>query len=116
MRLLEDRAAVIPNLSPMDKPLAKPRGLSARARILMGVAAVTALGIALGIPSLRRWANADRVLAASSVRTAKAQIGELVRDAPAQGRILAALHPTLFAPATGIVELKVRAGASVKKG
>src|SRR5262245_13063894 len=100
----------------MDKPLAKPRGLSVRAAILIGIVAVLAIGILLGIPSLRRWANADRVLSASSVRMARAQIGELVRDAPAQGRILAALHPTLFAPATGIVQLEVRAGVSVKKG
>lgn len=79
------------------------------------VLALFALG-ALAAPSLRKWNAADRVVASSTVRTANAEVGDLVRDAPAQGRIVAALHPTLWAPAPGIVELVVRAGAQVKKG
>jgi HlyD family secretion protein len=39
-----------------------------------------------------------------------------VRDAVAQGKVVAALHPTLFSPASGIVALHTRAGASVTKG
>jgi HlyD family secretion protein len=39
-----------------------------------------------------------------------------VRDASAEGRIVAALHPTLFAPSAGIVALDVKAGAAVRKG
>jgi len=39
-----------------------------------------------------------------------------VRDASAQGKVVAALHPTLFSPSQGIVTLLVKAGANVKKG
>jgi len=39
-----------------------------------------------------------------------------VRDAVVNGRVVAAVNPTLFAPATAIVTLKVKAGEAVKKG
>src|SRR5262249_4712375 len=55
-------------------------------------------------------------VAAASLRTARVTAGDIVRDAPAQGRVVAARHPTLYAPASGLVNLSVRAGDTVKKG
>jgi len=37
-------------------------------------------------------------------------------DVSAQGRVVAALHPTLFSPAQGTVALAVKAGTQVRKG
>jgi len=42
--------------------------------------------------------------------------GTLVRDAAVNGRIVAAVSPTLYAPAMSTVTLKIRAGDKVKKG
>jgi HlyD family secretion protein len=110
------RSAMSGDVSAMDRPLERPRGLS-RGGILgvaAGVAAV--VGLALLVPTIRRWARAEKAVAASSVRLGTVVKGTLVRDASAQGRIVAALHPTLFSPAQGIVALAVKAGATVKKG
>jgi HlyD family secretion protein len=39
--------------------------------------------------------------------------GDLVRDVSVQGRVVAAVSPTLYAPASGTITLRVAAGASV---
>src|SRR5262245_35386043 len=110
------RVAMIDNVSAMDKVLEKPRGLSKTARLLLIGGIVLAAGMLLAIPTLRRWARAERSVAGSSIRVGTVSRGELVRDAQADGRIVAALHPTLFSPVQGIVALSVKAGSEVKKG
>lgn len=100
----------------MDKPIEKPRGLSRRVVLVAIALAVSVVLIALLTPTLRRWSRADRSVDASRIRIASVTRGELVRDASAEGRIVAALHPTLFAPTQGIVSLAVKAGSSVRKG
>jgi HlyD family secretion protein len=107
---------VIDNLSAMDKPIEKPRGLSRRVLLVAIALAVSVVLIALLTPTLRRWSRADRSVDASRIRIASVTRGELVRDASAEGRIVASLHPTLFAPTQGIVSLAVKAGSSVRKG
>lgn len=107
---------MIDNLSAMDKPIEKPRGLSRRMLIVAIALAVTVILLALLTPTLRRWSRADRSVDASRIRIASVTRGELVRDASAEGRIVASLHPTLFAPTQGIVSLAVKAGSSVRKG
>jgi len=100
----------------MDRVVEKPAGLSRPLRLgLVAAAAAVLLGAALA-PALRRWSKADRTVSLASIRLGTVERGDLVRDASAQGRIVAALHPTLFSPAAGIVALKVRAGETVAKG
>ncbi|MEO8190821.1 MAG: efflux RND transporter periplasmic adaptor subunit [Acidobacteriota bacterium] len=107
---------MIDNLSAMDKVVEKPGGVSRRT-IFLGVgAAVFLILTVLLLPTIRRWSRADRSVDASRVRIAAVSRGDLVRDASAEGRIVAALHPTLFAPTQGIVSLTIKAGASVRKG
>ena len=85
--------------------------------LLVAIAlAVTVILLALLTPTLRRWSRADRSVDASRIRIASVTRGELVRDASAEGRIVASLHPTLFAPTQGIVSLAVKAGSSVRRG
>src|SRR5262249_44295894 len=73
-------------------------------------------GAALAFPTVRRWSRAELVLDGSRIRTGVAIRGDLERDVSAQGRIVAALHPTLFAPAQGIAILAAKSGAQAKKG
>lgn len=107
---------MIENLSSMDKVIEKPKGLSRRTLFLILGGAVAAALFALTIPAITRWSRADRSVHASTVRIGEVRRGTLVRDASAQGRIVASLHPTLFTPAAGIVTLSVKAGAEVRKG
>jgi HlyD family secretion protein len=108
---------VIPDASTMDKPLGRARPGGRRRAMLLGGAAVALLAAAaLVTPGLRRWSRAERVVDASRVRVAAVARGDLERDVAVQGRVVAALHPTLFSPASGIVTLQVKAGADVKQG
>lgn len=107
---------MIENLSSMDKVIERPRGLSRRTLFLVAAGVVLLAGIVLLIPTLRRWSNAEKSVDASRIRVGEVMRGELIRDAAADGRIVAALHPTLFSPTQGIVALQVKAGTAVQKG
>ena len=107
---------MIENLSTMDKVIEKPRGLSRRTLVLIGVGALAVLVLALAFPMIARWSRAERSVPYASVRIGEVTRGTLVRDTSAQGRIVASLHPTLFSPAPGIVTLAAKAGSEVRKG
>ncbi|HVI58012.1 MAG TPA: efflux RND transporter periplasmic adaptor subunit [Luteimonas sp.] len=62
------------------------------------------------------WTSGGRSFDASRVRIAEVKRGDLVRDLSADGRVIAANSPTLYAIAAGTVALKVVAGDVVKKG
>lgn len=100
----------------MDKPIAQTRGLTPRRWALIAGAGALLLGLVALAPGARRWAGADRAVDADRVRIAEVVRGDLERDISAQGRIVAALHPTLFSPAQGIAALAVKAGSAVKQG
>lgn len=107
---------MIESISPMDKVVERSRGLSKASRVWIAAGAGVTLLFLAAIPALRRWTKAERTVSLASLRIGTVERGELVRDASAQGKIVAALHPTLFSPAQGIVSLKVKAGDTVKKG
>lgn len=111
-----DESPMIDSASTMDRPVAKARGLSRRTILLCIAGGVLLLAAILALPTVRRWSRAELVVDGSRIRTGIAVRGDLERDVSAQGRIVAALHPTLFAPAQGIVTLAVKSGAQAKKG
>ena len=82
--------------------------------IALGVAAALLLLVAL--PTVGRWLGAERSVAAERLRIAEVRRGTLVRDVSVQGRVVAAVSPTLYAPVAGTVALKTQAGSSVKQG
>jgi HlyD family secretion protein len=64
---------------------------------------------------LSGWTAGARSFDASRLRIAEVTRGDLVRDISAEGRVIAANSPTLYAIAGGTVTLKVVAGDAVKK-
>src|SRR6478735_9780101 len=62
------------------------------------------------------WSAGNRSVDASRVRIAEVTRGDLVRDISADGRVIAANSPVLYAIAGGTVTLKVVAGDAVKAG
>ena len=67
-------------------------------------------------PSVKRWANATVSVPFERVRTATVTRGDLVRDVSVQGRVVAAVRPTLYATAPGTISLQVDAGERVLAG
>lgn len=92
----------------------KPKG---RRRVVI-IAGLLGLVIAawLVVPSLQRWAGSSISVPKDRLRLAVVTRADLVRDVSVQGRVVAAVSPSLFAPADGTITLMVEAGASVGEG
>lgn len=60
--------------------------------------------------------GAQRSVAAERLRIATVTRAPFVSDLSAQGRVVAAVSPTLYAPALGTITLKVAAGQRVEQG
>lgn len=80
----------------------------------VGIAVFAALWVT--IPTVQRWANASVSVPVDRVRIATVQRGDLVRDVSVQGRVVAAVSPTLYASASGTITLDVGAGERVLEG
>jgi HlyD family secretion protein len=106
---------MIRDTSAQDRPLAKPAVHRAWRRwIWRGVIALAAAG---GIGYVARgWIGAQSSVDHGRVRVAKVFRGTLVRDVVADGRVVAANSPTLYAIAAGTVDLHVRPGDKVTLG
>lgn len=65
---------------------------------------------------LSGWMNAEASVSADRIRTALVSHGDLVRDLNVQGRVVAAVSPTLYSPATGTVTLQAQPGDRVVVG
>src|SRR4030095_8929707 len=79
-----------------------------------GDVAVATLG-AVGVLAWS-WKDTTQSVSASRLPIATVTRGMLVRDAAVNGRVVAAVSPTLFAAASGNVALKVSAGDTGRRG
>jgi HlyD family secretion protein len=66
--------------------------------------------------SARAWLSSEKVIPRERLRTSVVERGPFVRDVAATGLVVAAVSPTLFSEAPGIIIYKVRAGDTVKSG
>ena len=91
---------------------------SHRNRNIMGGSAVLGILVALWVlvPAFNRWASASVTVPLDRLRVATVVRGDLVRDVSVQGRVVAAVSPTLYASASGTITLLVEAGAVVVEG
>ena len=62
------------------------------------------------------WVRSNHVVSVERLRIVSVTKGHFVRDVAAQGTVIAAVSPTLFAGASGTISYVVRAGDTVKKG
>lgn len=105
---------MIRDTSLQDALLTPPPAQKAKRRALLAGGAVALAALAVFL--LSNWSASERSVSASRLRIAEVGRGTLVRDASVNGRVVAAVSPTLFATAPAIVNLKVAAGDTVKKG
>jgi HlyD family secretion protein len=105
---------MIRDTSEQDAVLAPPAGfkLKRRAAWIGGVVAVAVVSAML----LSAWRSSEHSVSAARLRIAEVGRGTLVRDASVNGRVVAAVSPTLYSTAPATVNLKVAAGDTVKKG
>ena len=68
------------------------------------------------IPVVNRWASTTVTVPLDRLRIATVTTGDLIRDVSVQGRVVAAISPTLYATAPGSITLYVEAGSAVEKG
>jgi HlyD family secretion protein len=105
---------MIRDTSEQDAVLAPPAGfkLKRRAAWIGGVVAIAVASAML----LSAWRSSEHSVSAARLRIAEVGRGTLVRDASVNGRVVAAISPTLYSTAPATVNLKVAAGDTVKKG
>src|SRR5262245_35792181 len=108
-------AVVIRDTSAQDRPLSKPAVARPWRRwvVRIGIAGVVAIALAYLV---RGWLVAERSVDRSRIRIAVVERGTLVRDIVADGRVVAANSPTLYAIAAGTVDFHVRPGDQVVHG
>lgn len=105
---------MIPDTSAQDVAVAPRRGRRlARWTVVGGVLVLAVIASGLVVHA---WQDTTQSVSASRLRTATVTRGPLVRDAAVNGRVVAAVSPTLYAPAAGTVTLKVGAGDTVARG
>lgn len=93
-----------------DRPLTAPRRLPLGWIAAGGVVALLVASVAMS------WASAGRSIDGERLRIATVERGLLVRDAQVSGQVVAAVSPTLYAPAAVTVNLRTQAGAEVQAG
>ncbi len=86
----------------------KPKTLVAMAAVLLAILAVGLL--------IRSWLAAENQVSRAKLRIATVIAGPFVRDVSAQGTVVAAVSPTLFASGAGAIVYQTRAGDTVKQG
>ena len=91
-----------------DQVIAAPSGQKNRRRLLLAAGAVAIAGAAFVL--MKGWSGSEHSISAARLRVAEVTRGTLIRDAAVNGRIVAAVSPTLYSTSTSTVELKVHAG------
>ena len=105
---------MIRDTSSQDAVITAPKGQHAKRRLVIAAGAVALA--AVGYYLLHTWSGSGHSVSMSRLRVAEVGRGTLVRDAAVNGRIVAAISPTLYAASLATVTLKVNAGDTVKKG
>jgi HlyD family secretion protein len=105
---------MIRDTSSQDAIIAAPKGQATKRRLIIAVGAVALL--AAGWWLMHTWRSSDHSVNGSRLRIAEVGRGTLIRDAAVNGRVVAAVSPTLYAPSLATVTLKAHAGDTVKKG
>jgi len=84
--------------------------------LLLGGAVVAVALLAWLAPGIARLFSASASVSSSRLAFATVERGAFVRDIAAEGKVVAAVSPTLYATSGGAVTLQVHAGDTVKQG
>ncbi|HZF16893.1 MAG TPA: efflux RND transporter periplasmic adaptor subunit [Steroidobacteraceae bacterium] len=94
-----------------------PAAAQARRRRLIIIGSVAgALLVLLSAWLVYRWMDSAALVPRERVRVAEVTVGRFIRDVSAQGTIVAAVSPTLYAPSAGTVTVIAKPGSQVAMG
>ncbi|WP_144391512.1 efflux RND transporter periplasmic adaptor subunit [Pleionea sediminis] len=102
----------IADTSGQDVVLERPKNRKKRI-IYLGLITLFIISILLLAPAFSRWSSAEHSVSYDRVRLATVSRGDFVRDVSVQGKIIAAVSPTLYASASGTISFHVQAGEDV---
>jgi HlyD family secretion protein len=115
MRLLPKEPIMLRDTSAQDRVI-EPKNLLKRHRNLVIAALAAIIALSVLAVFLVRYSGAGASVDRARVSIATVERGSFVRDIAADGQVVAAVSPTLYANALGTVTLKVHAGDAVTKG
>jgi HlyD family secretion protein len=98
-----------------DVPLSAPPSFWRQQRVRIALLAAAAL-ILLFAWLIHGWFRTGQMVSRERLRMAEVTRGHFVRDVAADGTVVAAVSPTLFAVAPGTVSYDARAGDAISKG
>lgn len=107
---------MIRDTSAQDRPLQRAPQHRRRIVLLVLGASALAAAAALAWPALQRLGTGGSSVSLARLSIATVELGPLLRDVAGEGKVVAAMSPTLFAPQAGALSLQVRAGDAVKRG
>jgi HlyD family secretion protein len=88
-----------------------------RRRLMLAGGGIAVLALLVWLaPGIGRMFSASASVSSSRLSFATVERGPFVRDIAAEGKVVAAVSPTLYATSGGAVTLKVHAGDTVKEG
>jgi len=99
-----------------DAPLAVCAAGWRRYRVRYFLGAGAAVLVLLFAWLIHAWLGSGQVISRERLRIAEVTRGHFVRDVAADGTVVAAVNPTLFAIAAGTVSYTARAGDAIRKG
>ena len=106
---------MIRDTSAQDRRIA-PKVDHKKRAIWIGAAVAGVIVVVLCFPTVAHLLSADSSASAARLRIAEVKRGTLTRDVSVQGKIVAAVSPTLYSRSPGFVDLQIHAGDKVKKG
>jgi HlyD family secretion protein len=108
-------ASLFHNTAKTDRLLGPPSCWRRRRNYLVAGSLAAAIAVGVLVKALTLAGTAKSV-DRSRLTIATVTIGTFTREVAADGQVIAAVSPTLYATATGTVSLKVHAGDAVTKG
>jgi HlyD family secretion protein len=115
MRLLPKDPVMLRDTTGQDRVI-EPASLWRRHRTPLIIILAAAALVSVLLAALLRYSGAGVSIDRSRLSIATVERGSFVRDIAADGQVVAAVSPTLYADALGTVTLKVHAGDTVAKG
>ncbi len=105
---------MIRDTSGQDQVIAAPAVWRRKKTVVLALALIVFIIICFVL--VRGFSNSSKSINSARIKIASVMRGNLVRDVAVNGRMVAAISPTLYSTAPSTVTLKVKAGDMVKKG
>jgi HlyD family secretion protein len=111
----ESKVTPIRDTAAQDRPIDPQLARNRRRNVILGAAGAAFFGLVAIVLIVQGWTAAEISVPRERVRIAEVTRGLFIRDVAAQGMVVAAVSPTLFAPAAGTVHYLAQAGDKVGK-